>query len=215
MNNVIIACQTLKDELEKAITETECQYPVLWIDADYHVDPDKLRTKLQQEIDQFNHVDNILLVYGSCGNGLIGLVASAGNLIIPKTDDCISLVMTKPNEKFERLKKTYFLTKGWIESPKSIVNEYTYTLNRYGEKRTTKLFELMLKQYDYLMLIDTGAYDVEEYKSIADDFANKVKLQLTIEKGDLWLLKQLLIGPYDEKFCVISKGEKVTLDSFR
>ncbi|HHW01945.1 MAG TPA: DUF1638 domain-containing protein [Thermoanaerobacterales bacterium] len=33
-------------------------------------------------------------------------------------DDCISMLLSKPKEKFERMKATYFIAKGWIESYK-------------------------------------------------------------------------------------------------
>jgi hypothetical protein len=214
MRNVIIACEVLKDELEKVIQETICQYPIIWVESQYHIEPNKLRAKLQQEIDALEGVDNILFAYGNCGNGLVDLNATTANLIIPKTDDCISLFLTKPREKFQRMKKTYFLTKGWIDSSKSIMKEYTYTLNRYGPKRTERLFEVMLRNYQYLLLIDTDSYSMEDYTEKVREFAEKMKLELMVTKGDLWFLKKLLIGPYDENFCVIPKGQKVNLNNF-
>ena len=33
MNNIVIACETLKDELEEAIKLTGCKLPVIWIDS--------------------------------------------------------------------------------------------------------------------------------------------------------------------------------------
>ncbi|MBS4024477.1 MAG: DUF1638 domain-containing protein [Clostridia bacterium] len=214
MTYAVIACQALRYELEKEICETGCAYPVIWVGSEYHIDPNKLRVKLQGIIDSLKNIDNILLVYGSCGNGLVGLTASTANLIIPKTDDCISLLLTKSNEKVERAKGTYFLTKGWIESPKSIINEYVYTLKRYGEEKTKKIYNLMLKHYRYLMLIDTGAYNIEECKSEAAGFAANQNLELIIAKGDTWFLRKLLLGPYDKDFCIIKKGENVNLNHF-
>jgi len=39
-------------------------------------------------------------------------------------------------------------------------------------------------------------------------------LKLLLEKGDIWFLIKLLKGPYDEDFCVVKKGEKVTVEHF-
>jgi len=209
--NIIIACQTLYDELNLAIKQTHSEYPVIWVDSEYHIDPSRLRTKLQQEIDSLDGFDNIILAYGCCGNAIIDLTASTANLIFPKTDDCISMVLSKPGQKFQRMKATYFLTKGWIESSKGLMMEYTNALKRYGEKMTKKIFKLMLKHYNKLMLIDTGAYNVPDYLDKAEKIAAITDLELIVEKGGLWLLKKLLTGPYDDDFSIIKKGQKVNI----
>ena len=214
MSYAIIACQTIRDELNLAIQETGCDYPVIWVDSEYHSDPNKLRTKLQEEIDVLPKTDKILFAFGCCGNGLVGLKAATANLIIPKTDDCISMVLSQPGEKYERQKNTYFLTKGWIESSKSITNEYWHCLKRYGEVRTRKLFKVMLKHYTDLMLIDTGAYNAEDCLKQAAELAQNTELKLITAKGSIWFLKKLLTGPYDNDFCHIPKGGLVTISDF-
>lgn len=214
MRYVVIACQTLADELNLAMQETGCQYPVIWVDSEYHLDPDKLRAKLQEEIDALENTDSILFAYGCCGNGLVGLKASTANLVIPRTDDCISMVLSKPGEKFERQKRTYFLTKGWMEGSKSILTEYNHALDRYGEKRAKRLFELMFKHYTHLMLIDTGAYDLDTYADKAGELAKKMNLELVPAKGGVWFLRKLLTGPYDQDFCMVEKGGTVEMSAF-
>lgn len=214
MNRVVIACRTLHDELLMAFRETGCNYPVIWMDSDYHLDPSRLRIKLQEIIDGLQNVDVALFVYGCCGNGLINLKATTADLIIPKTDDCISIVMSRPGETFTRRKETYFLTKGWIEFSKGLMSEYDHTLTCYGEKRTKRIFKMMLKHYMYLMLIDTKAYKVDDFMEAAADLARKIDLELVVSEGSLWYLKQLLTGPHDDQFCVVPKGQKVTLSDF-
>ncbi|MEW9122945.1 MAG: DUF1638 domain-containing protein [Thermotaleaceae bacterium] len=214
MNTVVIACQTLGEELKLAMAETNCEYRVIWIGSEYHVYPEMLRKRLQEEIDRLNNVENILFAYGCCGNGLLDLHATTANLIIPKTDDCISILLSKPGESFQRKKKTYFLTKGWLDSSRGLLNEYKHTLKCYGEMRTKKVFELMLKNYQYLMLIDTKAYDLEEYKGKALELVKVFNLELQTTKGSLWFIKKLLTGPYDHDFCMIPKGEKVQISHF-
>ena len=214
MNRVLIACRTLHDELKMAMRETGCGDPIIWMDSDYHLDPNRLRVKLQEIIDGLQNIDVALFVYGCCGNGLINLKATTADLIIPKTDDCISIIMSRPNEKFKRKKETYFLTKGWIEFSKGLMNEYHHTLECYGEQRTKRIFEMMLKHYLYLMLIDTKAYKIDHLMADATDLAKKVDLELVVSEGSLWYLKQLLTGPYDDHFCVVPKGQKVTLRDF-
>lgn len=214
MDKIIIACEMLKDELSMAIAITGCGFPVIWIDSDYHRDPALLQEKLQEKIDTVENAKDILLAYGCCGNAMIGIKATAANLIIPKTDDCISMILSKENEGFKRVKKTYFLTKGWIDSPRSLVGEYRRALEKYGKERTDRIFKLMFNSYKNLMLIDTKAYDIQEYKAKAEGIAHLTNLSLVVESGSIWFLKKLLTGPYDENFCIVPKGDKVKLSCF-
>lgn len=214
MNDVIIACQTLRDELDLAMRQTGIWYPVIWVESDYHNDPNQLRAKLQQEIDGQTGAGNILFAYGCCGSGLVGLKATSANLIIPKTEDCISMVLTRPGEKFIRPKETYFLTRGWMEGSKSIFVEYEHALKRYGEARTRRLFDVMLKHYRYFMLIDTGAYPVEGCLGKVQELAQNTGLQTVVSEGGLWFLKKLLTGPHGQEFCVVPRGSTVDISCF-
>lgn len=214
MNYTVIACRTLYDELMMAVKETQCEYPVVWVDSKYHFDPSKLRARLQLEVDSLVNADRILFAYGSCGNGLVNLRASTGELIIPKTDDCISMVLGPPGQTVQRQKETYFLTKGWMESSQGLFKEYWRTLKRYGDKKTKRIFEQMLGHYKYLMLIHNGSCSEESWTAQAHVLAAKTNLRLVETKGSIQFLKQLLTGPYDENFCIVRKGEVVTLGHF-
>jgi hypothetical protein len=214
MSKVIIACQTISDELNLAMRATGCSYPVIRMASDYHMDPNLLRAKLQEEIDKLTDFQDILLAYGCCGNGLVGLKASTAGLIIPRTEDCISMVLSRPGEKFERLKRTYFLTRGWLQGSKSIAAEYEHACERYGEARARKLFKFMLKNYNYLMVIDTGAYPLADCLSKAEELAGNTGLEVVVSKGSVWLLQKLLTGPYDEDFSVIPRGGTVNSSHF-
>lgn len=209
MDKIVIACETLKDELTGAVNKTGCHLPIIWVDSVYHTDPEKLREKLQQEINYAEKADNILLAFGSCGNAVAGLKATSANLIIPKTDDCISMLLSRQGEEFKRAERTYFLTRGWIESTRSLEAEYERDLERYGRKTTERIFKLMLGSYRYLMLIDTGHYDVNKYRSRAERIAGITNLELITESGSIWLLEKLLTGPYDDNFYIIPKGREV------
>lgn len=214
MKEMIIACETLKDELLTAMERTGSQLPIIWIDSLYHMEPGMLRKKLQEEIDSVENAENLLLAFGSCGNALIGVKATTANLIIPKTDDCISMVLCKQGERFERAKKTYFLTKGWIESSRSLTAEYKRAVERYGKEKAERIFKFMLNSYKYLMLIDTQSYDVKKYKGKAEKIAELTNMELIIERGSVWFLEKLLTGPYDDDFCIIPKGEEVKIHHF-
>jgi hypothetical protein len=75
MNALIIACQMIADELNLAISRTGVDYPVIWMESRLHEHPDRLRARLQDEIDRISNVRHIVLAFGYCGNAMLGLKA--------------------------------------------------------------------------------------------------------------------------------------------
>jgi hypothetical protein len=212
VKKVVIACEMLRDELTKAMSLLGSDMPIVWIDTKYHNKPSDLHAKLQEEVDKLKDMDEILFTFGTCGNAILHIQATTADLVIPITEDCISMLLSKPNEKFKRMKNTYFLTKAWMNTSDSLVSDFNRAVERYGKERTDRLFKKMLQNYDKLMLIDTGTYDVQEYSLKAEDFARLANLSLFVENGSIWMLEKLISGPYDDDFCLVPKGESVTFE---
>lgn len=210
----LIACKTLRHEINQAMHDLGCQYPITWVDSEYHNDPDGLRVKLQEEIDKIKDVDTILLAYGCCGNGTVGLNASTADLIVPRIEDCIAMVLSKSGQIYKKQKATFYLTKGWLEGTNSLTKEIEHAVKRYGEQQAKRVFELMFKHYKYLMLIDTKAYSLDDCLAETKTLAESLNLKLIIAQGDIWLLKKLLAGSSDQDFCLIRKGETVSNQDF-
>ena len=57
MKTVILACNTIRDELEKAAMETNCPYEFVWVESGLHLVPDSLRRRLQEELDKIGGVN--------------------------------------------------------------------------------------------------------------------------------------------------------------
>lgn len=214
MKNLLVVCETIKYELQKVQKDIEYTGDIIWINSNLHNDPDLLRSELQKVINNNIDYKNVLFGYGNCGNALVGLKAVNSRLIIPKTADCISMLLHNHNNTNDIRKDTYFFTRGWIEGEKSLVAEYEHCVSRYGEKKSKIIFNDMLKHYKNLMFIDLDAYDIDEYVNISRDLAEKVNLILTIEKGDLTLIEKLLSQIWDDDFCIIEKGDEVKLEHF-
>lgn len=218
MKTVIICCDVLKAEITSAMEKAGVNYPVIWISSEYHINPDQLRMKLQSEIDQLQDVERILLGYGCCGNAIIGLQATTADLLFFKADDCIEIMLTKPQEAFERPSATYFLSKGWLEGTKSIIKEKEYLIKRYGEERAHKVMKAMLNHYRYLLFIDSGVADEESLNLMTEtsrQFAASLDLQLQVEKSDCWILEEFLTNPHHEKFHMVTKGNTITAEDFQ
>jgi len=62
--------------------------------------------------------DAILLGYGLCNNGIVGLTSRDRQLVVPRAHDCITLFMGNASrymDYFETHPGVYFTTTGWIE----------------------------------------------------------------------------------------------------
>jgi hypothetical protein len=215
MSTIIVACNTIADELNLAIKATGVTHPVLWIDSKLHTKPEKLQEQIQGAISRISNVSTIILAFGYCGNALVGIKSDHARLIFPKTEDCISLLLGSAERRRALSKETcsYFLTRGWLESENNLADEYAYCVKRFGPERALKVMRAMLKNYQHLTLIDTGAYDIKLLQLKTEGLANTLGLCHKVVEGSQRLFHKLLTGPWDEEFAQVEPGQEITLDS--
>lgn len=212
METVVIACKTLENELRRAIDETGVGYEIAWIDSGLHDYPKKLGAALQAAIDDASSYDRALLAMGYCGNSIAGTQTRNLTLIIPKVDDCISLLL---GSYAERLKVSgsngiYFMTEGWLEGERNIWREYQYAIEKYGQETGDEIFEMMLGNYKTMALLDTGCFDVQEAECEIKRIAAELKLGYTAVPGTTRYLEKLLTGPWDnDEFLTVLPGSTI------
>ena len=215
MSSIIVACNTIADELNLAIRATGVTHPVLWIDSKLHTKPEKLKEQIQGAISRISNVSTIILAFGYCGNALVGIKSERARLIFPKMEDCISLLLGSTERRRTLSKETasYYLTRGWLESENNIAEEYAYCVRKFGPERALKLMRVMLKHYQHLTLIDTGAYDITPLRLKTEDLAATLGLCHKVVEGSPRLFHKLLAGPWDEEIAQVEPGQEITLDS--
>jgi hypothetical protein len=204
VETVILACNTIRDELEKAVVATSCPHRFVWVESGLHLVPDSLRRRLQNDLDKISGVQRVLLAFGFCGNAVAGLRTGDYELVIPRVDDCITLLLgSKENrEACCRQGGVYFLTKGWLEGEINVWREYQAVLERFGPERTERIYRRMLAHYKFLGLIDTGAYDLPTLLPHVREISASLKLDLLILEGTDRYLKKFLSGPWNEDHFV-------------
>jgi len=214
MSTVVLACQTISDEMNLAMKLTGAQYPVCWVESGLHNSPQKLKARIQEEINKIDCASTILLAFGYCGLALSGIKSNYARLILPKVDDCISLLLgsNKLRIDISREKPTYFFTRGWIDCERSLLGEYEHCVQKYGQKRGTKIMQTLFKEYKCMAVIDTGAYNPADCIEKTRDLAASFGLEHTLIKGSLYLFEKLLLGPWDEDFVIAEPHEEISLD---
>ena len=206
MNTVIIACQTLKNELEAAMAASGRSFEIRWIESGLHNVPKKLHATLQEHLDQCGGFDTVLLVMGYCGNSVAGIETRDFQLVMPRVDDCISLLLGSITRRRRQSLEgsTYFMTEGWLEGERNIWKEYEYTMKKYGPELGREIFDAMFQNYRSVALIDTGCYDIAAAAAETRRIAENLKLSYIQLPGTIDYLNDLLSGRWDpDRFLIL------------
>jgi hypothetical protein len=212
MRTLILACRTIADELDLAQREAGCDLPVSWVESGLHNWPDRLRERLQQALDEVTDADRVLLAFGYCGNSVVGLTAGEYELIVPRADDCISLLLGScaRREEVAAEKATYFLTPGYLDHESNIWSDYQRLAAQRGKESADSIYAILLKHYRRLGIIDTGSFDVDRFVERTLPVAATFGLEHQVIPGTTQYLRQLLTGPWDERFITIGPRETLT-----
>ena len=210
---VIFACKTIYDEVNLAREKCGCTYPVRFLEDNLHNFPDKLREAIQKELDELNGADRVLMAFGVCGNAVVGLKTHSFQLILPRVDDCISLMLGSMRRRAEISKKgqSIYLTRGWLENPSNIWAEYEYTVKKYGKETAECVIQAMYGKYENLTLIDTKAYELKRVEERISKMADAFHLVPRKVEGTVTILEQLFTGPWEEEqFIVVPPYAEIT-----
>ena len=200
MKTEVIYCGMIERELLAAARKCSADLPMRRVEGGLHNTPAKLTERLQEELDRTApETERVLLAFSFCGNALAGLKTGDYELIVPRADDCITLLLGSYQTRLEtqREAQSYFLTEGWLKGGKSIWDEYCHAVSRYGERRAKSVFRSMLQHYKRLLVIDSGVSEMPQLLERTEEIAKTLSLRHEVRPGTLAFLEQLLSGPWD------------------
>jgi hypothetical protein len=204
-NACVIACRTLQAELEFVFNKTGLALPVAWIESGLHNAPEKLHAKLQESLDSVKGYTRILLLFGICGNAVLNLKCGNFELVMPRVDDCISLLIGSPCKRsmLSREYAAYFLTEGWMRGERNLWAEYQHCVQKYGERQANEIAKTMYGHYRTLALLDTGVSPVGPLLDSTKNIADTLGLQQKVLPADTSYIEEFLHGPWPkERFIV-------------
>ena len=219
---VVIACRVMEPELTHVLSEEgagdDCP-EIVYLDQALHRTPGKLLSLVQEKIDQAAQTaSRIVLGYGLCSNGVVGVTARQQGLIIPRCHDCIALFLGSParyHDIFHSKPGTYYLTPGWIAEKKDPLGIMEEQIPKYGRETARWVVEEELKHYTHIALINTGVEDMAPLRARAMENAAALNKQYEEIPGSLDYFRELLRGPYtEEKFLRLRLGESFTQEMF-
>jgi hypothetical protein len=221
---IFIACRVFESLLE-ARKQKGLFDEISYLDYGLHRVPQNLTQAVQEAIDAWHQPSLIVLGYGLCGNGLKGIQSRQHTLLIPRTDDCIAVLLGSYQsylEEFRREPGTYYLTKGWLEAGSDPLKEYHQVRDKYGEKDAQWIMDTQYQHYQRLALVAHQAKDLEEYRPQAQavaDYCSRWGMEYQEILGSDRYLERLLetaaaLEKADEDFLVIPPGGEIRQEMF-
>ena len=170
---VVIACQVLQSMLEQLLPD-DLAAQITFMDYGLHRVPNKMTWNLQDAIDSVEEPSLVVMGYGLCGNGLNGIKAGNHTLLVPRTDDCIAILLGSRQayvREFEAVPGTYYLSKGWLESGSHPLKEYEEYVEKYGPAEAEWIMDQQYQHYERLVLVAHNDAEMDKYRPQAQKVA--------------------------------------------
>lgn len=217
MSRIIMACDSLRQHINAAQKKAGTDYQVLELDSDLHVSPEKMRESVFEHMSALpGAVDTVLLAMGLCG-GSVSDQPLPKRTVIPKVDDCITLLLHKDESWHANLKECghLYLT-DTVDGNLSVENIRDRLFERYGEKKGRMVFDIWFAAYRSVDIIDTGVYDCysDQYIKSTERNADLIHCPVCYVPGSNLLLEKLVKGQWDHQFIVAEKGQTLIMSDF-
>ncbi len=228
----LIACEIMYRELCMAVARSVHTVDVEFLAKGLHdIGQAKMSGRLAEvlaSVDESRY-EAVLLGYGLCSNGLVGLAARTVPLVVPRAHDCITLFLGSKErylEYFHGHPGVYFKTSGWIErgaglhqggaetthSQSALPQSYQDLVARYGEDNAKFLYEELcnMRHYIGLTYIEMGVEPDDRFQRQSEAEAKAHGWQYDKLAGDMRLLQGLLDGPWDDdRYLVVPPGKQI------
>ena len=229
----LIACEILYREFCLAVAQSVNQVDVEFLPKGLHdIGQSGMSAEIAKALDAVrpDEYDAVVLGYGLCSNGLVGLAACDVPLVLPRAHDCITLFLGSKErylDYFENHPGTYFKTSGWVErgdqleqlQSQSVQHQtgmnqtYEELVEKYGENNAKFLYEQlcdMTRNYGRIAFIEMGIEPDDRFERTARQLAADNEWEFEHVAGDMRLVRKLLDGPWDEEhFLTVPPGHRI------
>ena len=238
----IIACAVLALDIKAVAEKLGIDVGVRYLEGGLHERPHLLREKLQAAVDEISasgRCDRIMIGYGVCGRGTVGIQAREIPLAIPKVHDCIALFLGGDRayqREFEKYPGTYYISSGWYEEKTEPFSQhkksvhlgdqklsYDQLVEKYGEKDATWIMDQQYQHYERVAFVAHNQEDLEKYRPQAQEVAEYCqRWDMRYEEiigSDIYVRRLIEMAASNEvesntDFLVIPPGGEVTQEMF-
>lgn len=219
----VVSCHVLWREVCHFTSLSENIFNIRFLKQGLHCTPDLLRKELQEAIDAVDNdgYDAILIGYGLCSNGIVGITAKKTRLAVMKGHDCITFLLgskERYQSYFSGHPGTYWYSPGWIDTGTQPGKErydtvYQEYLDKYGEDNAQYLMDMdqgWFREYSNAAYVDLGIRDASQYKKYTKDCANWLKWNYDELEGNRQLMTDFVSGSWNrEDFLIVEPGQRI------
>lgn len=208
----IYSCITLQKELENTINKVGFAGEVHYLDVALHSNPQKMHGTLQSIIDNNTEAEEIIFCVSGCGKATCDLQATTCPIAVPRTMDCIDVLLTGSGIK--RPDGAIFITKSWMNFMQNSTIDYAKLVKERGQAEAETVLKKLYKGFTDFYIIDTGTYDLKEVEDYIMPLVQLLGGTLTRLPGPYKVLEKLGSGKYDADVIVVPKGGTLSIHEF-
>ena len=216
-HTVILSCSSLLLHVEAAQTKMHTRFPVVNLDRRLHAEPKRMRSSILETLEALPpSCETVLAAMGYCG-GSWNHIPLSRRVVIPKVDDCITLLLHTDDTPHGNLKEAgHMYFRDCDTGAYSIEGMKEEICRTYGMEFGTSIFGSWFQNYTNADIIDTGVYDCysEEYVTEAQKNADLIRCSLGYVEGSNRILEKLVSGQWDAQFIVLESGQEMTEQDF-
>ena len=233
MRIAFIGCMVMFRELGALMARSGHVFRAFWQPQGLHDTPNRLRESVQAAVDEVEaynasapehlRYEIIVLGYGLCSNGTVGVKARSVPIVIPRCDDCITLFLgsrARYLEEFHAVSGTFWYTRGWMEQSEMPGPDQFARLRKQYEERYEDDEEMIeylceedmawVKNYTRAVYICSPAGDSDEMKAKARQDTEALGWRYEELPGDLRFFEKLAAAEWDEEwFFTCPPGHEV------
>jgi hypothetical protein len=227
----LIACEVFYREVCLCVATSPHRVDLEFTEKNAHERSDFLRTLVQSKIDAAESgslaYDAILLGFGLCGNGVLGVSAKKTPVVLPRAHDCCTLFLGSRSafkEHFSDNPSLPFSSVGYMERGGTWVHDasaiqvpgldkkYEEYAALYGAENAKYIMETLTasRQDNQVVFIDVPELSHLGFAEKAKAEADAAGREFVRLPGDMRLIRKLVHGDWDaEEFLVLRPGQKI------
>ena len=211
---VILGCTSLKEYVDETQRKLGTSIPAKYVSRLYHRDPQEMKEHLLEALkDLPEGTDTVLVSMGFCG-GSWEDVRAPYRLVIPRVDDCVSLLLQLGDEVRSNLKEDghlYVRHKDPSKESFKAIFDHMADSQDLDQETRDKYHKVWQSYYSEIDIMDTGinGSTMPDYEETVRRDAEWLGAALAHVPAGTHLLEKLIKGEWDEQFLVLEPGEPV------
>ena len=204
---IILACSSLTEYVEAAQARAGTKMQVRYLNRIYHRDPAEMQEHIKAELERMpEEIDTVLVCMGFCG-GSWNQVQSRYRLVIPRVDDCVSLLLQTKDDPVSNLKTPgHLYVRAMDPSTESFKAIFERLVKAYNvdEETAEKRHKEWMDLYNTISVMDTGIQRWNTWRPASIFWKNCLAESGTISS---WFSNRA--APFKKKKCWFRISENI------